>query len=177
MKLDKYARDAVAWRNWAAMNYGASKVLFNTEDLFKYFAAATLGHHALETYLKCALIVSGMSVFNPSEIGKLDAGIMLTREDCAWGHDLVKLGKQLAERNPNFILDRPVDFPRVVIKNPLTIEEGLAIFVPFFTELRYPQELKHMEDLSIEHRWLLDALVKELRHGRFKWGQLCSEGI
>jgi len=171
MKLDRYARDAREWRNGAAINYAASKVLFATDDPFMLFPAATLGHHALEMYLKCASIVSGMTVFNPADSDKLDAGIVLKREDCAWGHDLVKLAKQLAERNANLDLTATLDFPRLVIKEPLTIQEGLAIFVPFFTELRYPQESKECDGLGKEHLWLLDALVCELRHARFKWNQ------
>jgi hypothetical protein len=171
MQLDKYARDSREWRNAAAINYSASRALFATDDPFMLFPAVTLGHHALEMYLKCAMIVSGMTVFNPNDISKLDAGIVLKPENCAWGHKLVALAKRLAERNPNFDLEVVLEFPRYVIKEPLTLEEGLEIFDPFFTELRYPQEVKKVNDLGLEHKWLLDALVGELRHARFKWNQ------
>jgi hypothetical protein len=35
--------------------------LFSTRNPFMYFAAATLGHHALEMFLKAALIATGMT--------------------------------------------------------------------------------------------------------------------
>jgi hypothetical protein len=52
MNIDKYATDARAWRDWAKINYVASKQLFASGNPFLYFPAATLGHHALEMYLK-----------------------------------------------------------------------------------------------------------------------------
>jgi hypothetical protein len=172
MQLDKYARDYREWRNAAAINYAASKALFETEDPFMFFPAATLGHHAsLEMYLKSALIVHRMTIFNPKDPPRLDPSIGLKRHECAWGHDLVKLAQRLAERNRDFDVTTVLDFPRLAIKVPLTIEKGLEIFGPFFTELRYPQELKNVEGLGFEHKWLLDALIAELRHARFKWNQ------
>jgi len=52
----------------------------------------------------------------------------------------------------------------ITIQEPITVEQGLAIFDPFFTELRYPQEMKLMSGLGPEHRVLLDELVKVLQH-------------
>ena len=62
--LDKYARDYAAWRDFAAIDYHAAIRLFEIDDPFMYFAATTLGHHALEMYLKSALILNGMAVFD-----------------------------------------------------------------------------------------------------------------
>jgi hypothetical protein len=45
-----------------------SKTLFETGDPFLLFPAATLGHHALEMYLKAAPISNGRTVFNPNEL-------------------------------------------------------------------------------------------------------------
>jgi hypothetical protein len=64
-QLDRFARDARAWKHCAEINYIASGHLFASSNLFVYFTAATLGHHALEMYLKSALICEGMTVFNP----------------------------------------------------------------------------------------------------------------
>src|SRR5580704_6568324 len=71
-------------------------------DPFLFFPAATLGHHALEMYLKSAMIASGMTVFNQRELKSLDAGVNLAEADCAWGHNLVKLAETLAQRNAVF---------------------------------------------------------------------------
>jgi hypothetical protein len=90
-QLDKYAKDARAWQDCAKINYTASAHLFGSCSLFLYFTAATLGHHALEMYLKSALICEGMTVFNPVILKSLDPGLELTRSDCAWGHNLVAL--------------------------------------------------------------------------------------
>jgi HEPN domain-containing protein len=68
LKLDKYARDAALWRDWAAINYSAAKTLFESGDAFLLLPAATLGHHALEMYLKSALIAHGMTVFDPKKV-------------------------------------------------------------------------------------------------------------
>ena len=59
MKLDRYARDAQAWTNSARVAYTASAHLFTSENFMLVFPAATLGHHALEMFLKAALIVEG----------------------------------------------------------------------------------------------------------------------
>jgi hypothetical protein len=57
------------------------------------------------------------------------------------------------------------------MEEPMTIKEGLAVFDPFFTELRYPQEMKNCDGLGEDHKYLLDALVAELRHARFQWNR------
>jgi len=142
MTLDKYARDSSLWRDWAAIDYRAAKTLFETGDPFLLFPAATLGHHALEMYLKSALIANGMTVFDPNKVKSLDTGTNLHAEDCAWGHDLVRLAETLAQRNATFDLSRLLDFVGVAVEGPLTIKRGLSIFDPFFSELRYPLEMK-----------------------------------
>jgi hypothetical protein len=168
-KLDKYARDFELWRDWAAINYKAAKVLFATGDPFLLFPAATLGHHALEMYLKSALIANGLTVVDPKVVERLE-DTKLTKDDCAWGHDLVKLARILASRRPEFDLSKKMKLVGyVVLKEPMAVEEGLSIFDPFFSELRYPQEMKTVDGPGGEHELLLDSLVGELRQARFQW--------
>src|SRR5579872_3616062 len=159
---DKYARDFALWPDWAAINYSASKTLFDTDNATLMFPAATLGHHALEMYLKSALIVKGCIVFDPAKLKKLDPSIPLAARDCAWGHELAKLAKQLHERSPN--LDLSKQLPRaglIGIDEPITLEQGLSIFDPFFSELRYPQKMDRIEGIGFEHCRLLEVLVRE----------------
>jgi hypothetical protein len=121
-------------------------------------------------YLKSAMIANGMTVFKREDVKLLDSGITLAEADCAWGHNLVKLAELLAKRNTNF--DPICQMPLVgyaTIGEPMTIKEGLAIFDPFFSELRYPQEMKNCDGLGEDHRYLLDALVLEMRSARFQW--------
>lgn len=166
--IDKYARDYALWLDSAAINCSAATTLFDTGDPFLMFPAATLGHHALEMYLKAALIANGMTVFNPRDLKNLDSSVSLSESDCAWGHNLVKLAETLALRNAAFDSSKQLAVVGyVTIKEPLTIKEGLAIFDPFFSELRYPHEMKTCDGLGGEDRELLDALVAELRHVRF----------
>jgi|SRR5580658_6538354 hypothetical protein len=172
MKLDRYSRDRDLWRDWAAINYRAAKVLFQTGDPFLWFPAATLGHHALEMYLKSALIANGLTVFNPNELKRLDAGVKLTAAECAWGHELIELGQKLADIRATFDLSKEIDFGgSLVLKAPMTLREGLNIFDPFFSELRYPRAMEKVEGLGEEHGRLLDSLVTELRHARFQWNR------
>lgn len=171
VKLDKYARDFAIWRDWAAINHSAAKVLFATEDPFLLFPAATLGHHALEMFLKSALIANGLTVVDPKVFRRLEH-TNLRKNDCAWGHGLVKLAGMLAERRPEFNLSKEMKFAGyAVLKEPMTVQEGLNIFDPFFSELRYPQELKAVEEPGGDHKVLLDLLVGELRNARFRWNQ------
>ena len=45
---------------------------------------------------------------------------------------------------------------------PMTVEAGFALFDPFFSELRYPQDLKKC-GVSQDHKVVLDVLVARLR--------------
>ena len=165
--LDKYARDYQLWRDYAAFNYHAAILLFESGNPCAYFPAATLGHHALEMYLKSALILSGMTVFNPKKLKELDTSIAVAEADCAWGHNLVGFAKQLAARTTHLQLAARLPIMGlVVLKEPMTVEAGLAIFDPFFTELRYPQENKLVTGLGHEHGLLLKALVEVLQYVR-----------
>lgn len=167
ISLDKYARDYELWRDYAAFNYHAAILLFESENPFAYFPAATLGHHALEMYLKSALIVSGMTVFNPKRLKELDPSTALAEADCAWGHNLVALARQLAARTADLQLAARLPIMGlVVLEEPTTVEEGFVIFDPFFTELRYPQENKLVTGLGHEHSVLLKALVEVLQYVR-----------
>lgn len=162
-QLDKYARDARAWRDCAEINYTASGHLFGSDNLYVYFTAATLGHHALEMYLKTALICEGMTVFNPVILKSLDGTFELTRSDCAWGHNLVGLAEQLAGRRKDFNLDGEIDIRECsALLMPLTLRAGFALFDPFFSELRYPQDVKKC-DVSPDYKVVLDVIVARLQ--------------
>jgi hypothetical protein len=73
--LDKYARNARRWKESADIAYRAATRLFETRDLLLLFPAATLGHHALEMYLKAALICEGCTIFDPRKLKYLDPSI------------------------------------------------------------------------------------------------------
>ena len=162
-QLDRFARDAGAWKHCAEINYIASGHLFASGSLFACFTAATLGHHALEMYLKSALIGEGMTVFNPVIVKSLDRGYGLTRLNCAWGHCLVDLAARLSQKRPDFNLHAEMNIPECrALLMPMTLEAGLALFDPFFSELRYPQDLKQYA-VSQDHKLVLDVLVARLQ--------------
>jgi hypothetical protein len=163
-QLDKYARDARAWHDWAKVNYTASAELFASGNPLLYLPAATLGHHALEMYLKSVLIREGMTVFNPVILPSLDPRLGLTRSDCAWGHNLVELAERLAERRKDFNLDAEMDLREChSLPMPMTLRAGFALFDPFFSELRYPQELKKLGGVGEDEKLVLDVLVARLQ--------------
>ena len=163
-QLDKYARDARAWHDWAKVNYTASAELFASGNPLLYLPAATLGHHALEMYLKSVLICEGMTVFNPVILPSVDPRLGLTRSDCAWGHNLVELAKRLVERRENFNIEAEMDLREChSLPMPMTLRAGFALFDPFFSELRYPQELKKRGEVGEEEKLVLDVLVARLQ--------------
>jgi hypothetical protein len=146
------------------MNYLASVELFNSGNLLLYIPAATLGHHALEMYLKAALICQGMTVFNPKMLQFLDPTVGLTEANCIWGHMLVDLASQLSIKRDDFDLRLELglaDSPGVSM--PKTLRTGLELFDPFFSELRYPRELKKLESVGEAEKTVLDRLVAVLR--------------
>jgi hypothetical protein len=162
-QLDKYARDARAWKDCAEINYTASVQLFGSHNLFVYFTAATLAHHALEMYLKSALICEGMTVFNPVILKSLDPGYALTRSNCAWGHCLVDLATRLSKKRADLNLRAEMNIPECPsLLMPMTLEAGFALFDPFFSELRYPRDLKKCS-VSQDLKVVLDVLVARLR--------------
>lgn len=161
-QLDRFARDARAWKQCAEINYLAAGHLFASSNLLVYFTAATLGHHALEMYLKSALICEGMTVFNPVILKCLDPGYALTRSNCAWGHCLVELATRLSERRPDLNLRAEMHVPECrALLMPMTLKAGFALFDPFFSELRYPQDLKKCT-VSQDHKLVLDVLIARL---------------
>jgi hypothetical protein len=166
IKLDKYACDPKAWKAFADHNYAASIYLFESHNPFLIFNAATLGHHCLEMYLKAALICEGCTVFDPNKIKHLDTSVKLQSSDCAWGHDLVALAKQLAARCPNFDLSEQMSFllPWHLWghEGPPTVERGFEVFNPFFSELRYPQSLT-MGGVGEDDKLPLQELVSRLQ--------------
>jgi hypothetical protein len=112
--------------------------------------------------LKTALIREGFTVFDPLKLNRLDPVIQLTKDRCAWGHVLLDLAKLLASKRPDFSLKRELDgffFPREM---PITIEDGLKVFDPFFWELRYPQQLDKLDSIGPSDIVLLDALMGAL---------------
>lgn len=163
MQLDTYARSVRDWRDLAKVNYVAASALFASGNPFLVFPAATLGHHALEMYLKAALIREGMTAFDPNKLSRLDPSVGLRREDCAWGHNLVRLAEELSRRRPEFDLSAEINCPRIAIEEmPMKVLAGFRLFDPFFSELRYPQELKDLKDVGEDDRFVLDELVKRL---------------
>jgi hypothetical protein len=59
---DKYLNDPTAWFQNAQNVRSASAELFRSGNPFKWFPAALLGHHALEMFLKAALIRQGHKI-------------------------------------------------------------------------------------------------------------------
>jgi hypothetical protein len=164
LKLDKYARDARTWGHGAEINYAASLELFRSDNLVLWFPAASLGHHALEMGFKAALICEGLTVFNPKLVSKLDPATGLLEADCAWGHELVPLAEELAAQRKDFDLDLDLGLPPIpVLDSPNTLRDGLKIFEPFFSELRYPVEMKELKGIGREDAWILQVLFAVLR--------------
>ena len=162
--IDKYARDAGHWRSRATIAYEAALILFTHENaLMLCFEAAPVAHHALEMFLKTALINNGYTIFNPDKVGQLDPSVKLDKTDCAWAHNLVNLAKLLATKRPEFDLSAGLTVPWYVpIRGPLTIESAFAMFDPFFFELRYPGELEELDGIGPDDVRVLDALVEVL---------------
>lgn len=149
MKLiDRYANDAYAWRISAQIDYTASRMLFETNNLMLVFPAAHLGHLAIEKYLKAALICTGAIICNPHRHKELIASGRLNRDECAWDHKLVKLAAMLASRRSDF--DPAVvlfeDYP--LHEGPMTLNDALEMFDPFFVELRYPIQMENFKTLG-----------------------------
>jgi len=163
-QVDKYARNERAWRDFAQFKYFASTALFTNGNPILVFAAATLGHHALEMYLKAALICEGLTVFDPKKIKGVSPALGLKASDCAWGHGLVKLAEKFAARRPDFDLKEVMSIAGYwTHKMPMTVKQGFALFDPFFSELRYPQELKDLEGVGEHEKIVLDELVGRLQ--------------
>jgi hypothetical protein len=163
MPLDKYAKDAETWLIYARINYDGARVLFTHERaLTLCFPAASLGHHALEALIKTALIRAGMTIFDPAKLKRLDPSTSLSETDCAWGHELLGLGKLLASKRPDFDLRKHLNFVAFPRETPMDIETGLTVFDPFFWELRYPQQLKELDGIGPDDVGLLDALFAEI---------------
>ncbi len=115
-------------------------------------------------YLKSALICEGMTVFNPIILKSLDPGFALTRSNCAWGHGLVALAQQLSKKRPDFHLGAEMNIPEgLALPMPMKLEAGFALFDPFFSELRYPQELKKLGGVGQDEKFILDELVRRLQ--------------
>src|SRR5271155_1238274 len=131
MQIDRYARDAALWRNDAEHKHRAAKLLFGTGDPYLLFTAATLGHAALEIFLKAALIGEGLTAFDPNCVGRLDPPNTLKPDDCVWGHGLATLARMLAAKRRDFKLASEFVVPAVILKMPMTILDGFETFDPF----------------------------------------------
>jgi len=163
-QLDKYARDPSAWRDWGKINHAASAELFGSSNPFLYVPAATLAHHALEMYLKSALICEGMTVFNPVILRSLGPAFALTKSSCVWGHCLVDLARQLSGKRPDFSLLAEMNIPGCrTFLMPMQVVAGFKVFDPFFSELRYPQDLKKLGGIGQDKKFVLDELVLRLQ--------------
>ena len=98
---------------------------------------------------------------------QLGRSVTLDDKDCAWGHDLVILARQLEAKRPDFDLSEKIDFlmpwhiPTQTVCVVPTLVQGFELFNPFFSELRYPQELT-MGGVGEGDKIVLDELVKNL---------------
>ena len=162
LTLDKYARDPKPWRIHAQFNLDGARVLFTHEGAITLcFPAAVLGHHAIEALLKTALIREGYTIFDPAKLKFLGAA-NLTKGDCAWGHNLVALAKLLASKRPEFDLTAPLHGAFPPYPDPLSLERALAIFDPFFSELRYPQEHDKLQGIGPDDGRMLEVIVARI---------------
>ncbi len=105
VQIDRYARDAAFWKVYAIQTHTCAQLIFQYGGLTLCLQAATIGHYALEMYLKAALISQGMTVFNPKEMPNLVPGESLTASDCVWGHSLVPLAELLSAKQPALDLE------------------------------------------------------------------------
>jgi hypothetical protein len=127
------------------------------------FEGASVAHHALEMFLKAALINEGYTIFNPNKVAQLGPATKLDRRDCAWNHNLVFLAKLLSAKRRELDLSAELIVPYYVsIRGPLTIESAFGMFDPFFFELRYPGELEQLDGIGPDDVRVLDALVNVL---------------
>ncbi len=157
-----HASDAFTWAVNAQFNYLGSQTLFQTGNPALSFPASVLAHSAIEMYLKAALIGVGCIVFDPKSLRSVDPALGLTKSDCAWGHHLLKLGRQFASREARFdlkavILDR---FP--MRSGRLTVEGALEIFDPYFWEIRYPSPIEKLHGIGPAYGVPLGKLVERL---------------
>lgn len=74
-----YSSDAITWLQWAEATYAGAQTLFSSNNVLVWFAAAILGHQALEMLLKASPIRKGHRI-HPSDV---------------WGHDLRALAREL----------------------------------------------------------------------------------
>jgi hypothetical protein len=66
-------------------------------------------HHALEMFLKAALISEGYTIFNPKKLSQLDPSETLDEDHCAWNHNLVDLARMLSAKSSKFDLSAELD--------------------------------------------------------------------
>ena len=132
---DKHLNDPTAWFQGAENIRKGAAELFRSSNPLLWFPAALLGHQALEMFLKAALIRQG------SKIGRPPVGD-------TWGHQLMCLGKQLTANGKNRLPDE--------------FFEVLQIFDDYFTELRYPRQLRNVAGLGEEEGERLEGAIKYL---------------
>jgi hypothetical protein len=156
MILNKYANDSSRWCEAAIHDHIAARILFTADNPLAWFTAGTIAHHALEMYLKSALIVAGLTIAEPKYCP--------TGSRCAWGHKLPDLAARLAKEVPAFNLGTQLDFSQwsLFFDQPLTAELAFKHFEPFFTELRYPGEYEKFEGIGPDESLMLNALVMVL---------------
>jgi hypothetical protein len=76
----------------------------------------------------------------------------------------VDLARLLSEKRADFALRAEINLPEcLVVPMPMTLVAGFALFDPFFSELRHPQELKKLRGVCKDERSVLDALVFRLQ--------------
>jgi hypothetical protein len=83
----------------------------------------------------------------------------------AFAHDFESAGRYYHDYRywfckPLWAARRTLKTPAPWIQSkPLILEQGFAVFDPFFSELRYPQELNKMGGVDKQDKLLLDELV------------------
>ena len=74
------------------------------------------------------------------------------------------LAEQLAGKRSDFNFNAEMDIRECrTLLMPMTMRAGFALFDPFFSELRYPQELKKLGGVGEDEKLVLDVLVTRLQ--------------
>jgi hypothetical protein len=69
----------------------------------------------------------------------------------------------LAEKRSDFDQSTPLDVGgRFALHTPIKLEAAFELFDPFFSELRYPQELSKIEGVGEDGKLVLDGLIEVL---------------
>ena len=74
------------------------------------------------------------------------------------------LAQQLSKKRSNFDLRSEMNISEcLALPMPMSREAGFALFDPYFSELRYPQELKRLGGVGPDETFVLNQLVLRLQ--------------